>query len=413
MIDMRVHEFGTRDGLQSAAAAQFRGERGTRPEEDRAYRRTAFRDTMEHMDRIQPVMRETLQRLQEIIGRERGAPLAETGLAQVEAVLNGAFGRAGAGGEGGFLSREVTILLADLRGFTAVSALHPAGVVLELLNRYLVTMSEIIYRHQGTIDKFMGDSIMVLFGAPTTRDDDVRHALACAVEMQLAMDKLNEDHKERGMPEFYMGIGINTGTVMAGLLGSELYSEYTVIGDQVNLASRIEAYSLRGQVLISEATFERCRGYVETAEPMEVHVKGKEQPVTLRELLTIPSLGKEVPRQEIRRSPRVEVRIPFTYQLIENKIIMPQVRQGTLLDISYHGVLAELEEPLPAYSDIKLDLDMSLIGYHAADVYAKVLKTKPDGERYVSGIEFTSVSVQSNLNIKHFVQLLIQGSENR
>jgi len=380
----------------------------------RAYRRAAFRDTMEHMDRIQPAMRETLQRLQEIIGRERGAPLAETGLAQVEAVLTEAFGRAaGAGCEGGFLSREVTILLADLRGFTAVSALHPAGVVLELLNRYLVTMSEIIYRHLGTIDKFMGDSIMVLFGAPTTRDDDVRHALACAVEMQLAMDKLNEDHKERGMPEFYMGIGINTGTVMAGLLGSELYSEYTVIGDQVNLASRIEAYSLRGQVLISEATFERCRGYVETAEPMEVHVKGKEQPVTLRELLAIPSLGKEVPRQEIRRSPRVEVRIPFTYQLIENKIIMPQVRRGTLLDISYHGVLAELEEPLPAYSDIKLDLDMSLIGYHAADVYAKVLKTKPEGERYASGIEFTSVSVQSNLNIKHFVQLLIQGSENR
>jgi adenylate cyclase len=366
------------------------------------------------MDAVQPVVREMLQRLQEIIGRERGAPLAGAGLAQVEAVLTQAFRRAtSTGGEGDFLSREVTILLADLRGFTSVSALHPAGVVLELLNRYLVTMSEIIYRHQGTIDKFMGDSIMVLFGAPTTRDDDVRHALACAVEMQLAMDKLNEDHKERGMPEFYMGIGINTGTVMAGLLGSELYSEYTVIGDQVNLASRIEAFSLRGQVLISEATFERCRGYVETAEPMEVHVKGKEQPVTLREVLTIPSLGREVPRQEIRRSPRVEVKIPFTYQLIENKIIMPQVHRGTLLDISYHGVLAELEEPLPAYSDIKLDLDMSLIGYHAADVYAKVLKTTRDGEHYVSGIEFTSVSVQSNLNIKHFVQLLIQGSENR
>jgi adenylate cyclase len=366
------------------------------------------------MDKVQPAVRETLQRVQEIIGRERGVPLAGAGLAQVEAVLTQAFMRAaGTGGEGDFLSREVTILLADLRGFTSVSALHPAGVVLELLNRYLVTMSEIIYRHHGTIDKFMGDSIMVLFGAPVTRDDDVRNALACAVEMQLAMDQLNEDHKERGMPEFYMGIGINTGTVMAGLLGSELYSEYTVIGDQVNLASRIEAFSLRGQVLISEATFERCRGFVDAAEPMEVRVKGKDQPVTLREVLAIPSLGKEVPRQEIRRSPRVEVKIPFTYQLIENKIIMPQVHRGTLLDISYHGVLAELEEQLPAYSDIKLDLDMSLIGYHAADVYAKVLKTKPEGDRHVAGIEFTSVSVQSNLNIKHFVQLLIQGSENR
>ena len=153
-----------------------------------------------------------------------------------------------------------------------------------------------------------------------------------AVERQLAMENSTRSQEEGA--EFYMGIGINTGMVMAGMLGSDLYSEYTVIGDQVNLASRIEAFSLRGQVLISEATFERCRGYVETAEPMEVHVKGKEQPVTLREVLAIPSLGQEVPRQEIRRSPRVEVRIPFTYQLIENKIILPQTHRGKLSDIS-------------------------------------------------------------------------------
>lgn len=369
---------------------------------------------MKRMDKVQPVVRVALERLQQLIARECGAPLAGAGLAQAEAVLAEALGRAAnTGSTGGFLSREVTILLADLRGFTSISALHPAGVVLDLLNRFLVTMSEIIYRYQGTIDKFMGDSIMVLFGAPTTGDDDVRHALACAVEMQLAMDRLNEDHRARGLPEFHIGIGINTGTVMAGLLGSELYSEYTVIGDEVNLASRIEAFSLRGQVLISETTFERCGGYVQTAEPVQVHVKGKEQPVTLREVLGISSLGKEIPRQEFRRSPRVEVKIPFRYQLVENKIVMPQVHKGTLLDIGYHGVLAELGQPLPEYSDIRLDLDLSLVGYHATDVYAKVLQTKRDRKRYVSGIEFTSVSVQSNLNIKHFVQLLIQGSENR
>lgn len=369
---------------------------------------------MAGMDKPQPALRKALQRVQEIIARERGAPLSGNALAQLEAALAGIAGHAaGTAGEGSFLSREVTILLADLRGFTALSAVHPVGVVLDLLNRYFVTMSEIIFRHRGTIDKFMGDSIMVLFGVPDTGEDDVRRALACAVEMQLAMDALNQDHRQRGMPEFYMGIGINTGTVMAGLLGSDLYSEYTVIGDQVNLASRIETFSLRGQVLISEATFERCRGYLETAEPMEVHVKGKAGPVRLREVLAIPALGKSLPRQEIRRSPRVEVKLPFTYQLIENKIIMPQAHRGTLLDISYHGVLAELEEPLPEYSDIRLDLDLSLIGCHAADVYAKVLNSKQAGGRCVSGIEFTSVSVQSNLNIKHFVQLLIQGSDDR
>jgi len=163
-----------------------------------------------------------------------------------------------------FLSREVTIVLADLRGFTAISESFPPTAVLELLNRYLGRMSEIIFRHEGAIDKFMGDSIMVLFGAPNAHDDDVQRALACAVEMQLAMEEINDDNKRRGMPELFMGIGINTGTVMAGLLGSELYSEYTVIGDEVNLTSRIEAFSLRGQ---HRARFHRLAVDVDRAAP--------------------------------------------------------------------------------------------------------------------------------------------------
>jgi adenylate cyclase len=310
-----------------------------------------------------------------------------------------------------FLSREVTIVLADLRGFTAISESFPPTAVLELLNRYLGRMSEIIFRHEGAIDKFMGDSIMVLFGAPNAHDDDVQRALACAVEMQLAMEEINDDNKRRGMPELFMGIGINTGTVMAGLLGSELYSEYTVIGDEVNLASRIEAFSLRGQILISRNTYERCRGFVQTAEPMDVHVKGKAEPVSLREVLAIPSLGLEVPRQEIRRSPRIEVRIPFTYQLVKSKIVVPQVHQGTILDISYHGVLAEVSEDIEALSEIKLGLDLSLVGYKATDIYAKVLKCRQQDARYLAAVEFTSVSVQSNMNIQQFIHLLIQGSD--
>jgi adenylate cyclase len=310
-----------------------------------------------------------------------------------------------------FLSREVTIVLADLRGFTSISESFPPTAVLELLNRYLGRMSEIIFRHEGAIDKFMGDSIMVLFGAPHAHDDDVQRALACAVEMQLAMEEINHDNKQLGMPELYMGIGINTGTVMAGLLGSELYSEYTVIGDEVNLASRIEAFSLRGQILISRNTYERCSDFVQTAEPMDVHVKGKAEPVSLREVLAIPSLGLEVPRQEIRRSPRIEVRIPFTYQLVKSKIVVPQIHQGTILDISYHGVLAEVSEEIEALSEIKLGLDLSLVGYKASDIYAKVLKCRQHDARYLAAVEFTSVSVQSTMNIQQFIHLLIQGSD--
>ena len=312
---------------------------------------------------------------------------------------------------GNFLSREVTIVLADLRGFTSISENCPPTAVLELLNRYLGRMSEIIFRHEGAIDKFMGDSIMVLFGAPLAHEDDVRRALVCAVEMQLAMEDINRENKRRGMPELYMGIGINTGTVMAGLLGSELYSEYTVIGDEVNLASRIEAFSLRGQILISRNTYERCRDLVQTADPMDVYVKGKAEPVTLREVVAIPSLNMAVPRQEIRRSPRIEVKIPFSYQVVKSKIVVPQVYPGTILDISYHGVLAEVDHELEAHCEIKLGLDLSLVGYKATDVYAKVLKSRREGASYMSALEFTSVSVQTNLNIQQFIHLLIQGSE--
>jgi adenylate cyclase len=271
-------------------------------------------------------------------------------------------------------------------------------------------MSEIAIHHGGTIDKFMGDAIMVLFGAPFSHAEDVTRAVTCAVDMQLALFEINAYHRANGMPELNMGIGINTGTVMAGMLGSDIYAEYTVIGDEVNLASRIEAYSLRGQVLISEATHARVRDYVTASDPTDVYVKGKRDPVKLYEVLAIPSLGKEVPRQEIRKSPRVETHIPFTYHTIDGKIVSNEARAGTILDISYNGVLALLEGDVPAQTDIKLDLNLSLAGTSATDVYARVLKTfEREGER-VASIEFTSVSVQSNVNIRHFVQLLIQGS---
>jgi hypothetical protein len=147
--------------------------------------------------------------------------------------------------------------------------------VLDLLNRCFVTMSEIIFRNHGTIDKFMGDSILVLFEA--SRGDAVKNAVTCAVDMQCAMEAFNAVNRAQGLPDLYFGIGINTGRVMSALLGSDLYSEYTVIGDEVNLASRIESFSLRGQVLISESTWERCQDYVRCGEPMDVFVKGRSQ----------------------------------------------------------------------------------------------------------------------------------------
>ena len=359
-------------------------------------------------------IQEALRRVQELVASSTGAPLQGDAVKKLHALLAGLGEQAAPSHDvGNFLSRDVTILLADLRGFTTVAAKQSADVVLAMLNRYFGRMSALIFGNGGSIDKFMGDAIMVLFGAPVAHPDDVRHAVTCAVQMQIAMDEVNREHRAQGLPELFMGIGINTGTVMAGMLGSEAYSEYTVIGDEVNLASRIEAFSLRGQVLVGENTYRRCADFVEAEEPLSVQVKGKSEPVLLREVRGIPSLGLQVPRNEIRRSPRVEVTIPFTYQRIENKIVSPVAKEGKTRDMSYHGLLAELDEEIAPMTDLRLEINLSLLGRKSTDVYAKVLKSFRVDGKPVCGIEFTSTDSSTAFDIQRFVQLLLQGSATR
>jgi adenylate cyclase len=268
-------------------------------------------------------------------------------------------------------------------------------------------MNEIIARYLGSIDKFMGDSIMVLFGSPIERPDDVQRALACAIEMQLAMTELNDRHRQDGVPDLYMGIGINTGNVMAGKFGSHFYSEYTVIGDEVNLASRIEAFSLRGQVLISGNTLAHCRDFVTVGDAMEVFVKGKTQSVRLHELLEIPSKNLKVPRHELRRSHRLEVNLPCSFNVVQDKIVMPHAARATIRDIGYHGVLIELEQPLEVRDELKLEFELPLVDFRATDIYARVVKLKHGRNRLFAGIEFTSIDPDTNMKLQLFVQLLI------
>jgi adenylate cyclase len=306
-------------------------------------------------------------------------------------------------------SRRVTILLSDLRGFTSVAERYTALEMVEALNRYFKRMSEIIIRHGGTIDKFMGDAIMVLFGAPIVRDDDIESALACAIEMQLAMNEINEENKAFGMAPLYMGIGINTGEVVAGHLGSALHSEYTVIGDQVNLASRVEAHSLRGQILLSENTYLLARDYIETGDLKEVKVKGKKGSVRLYELRsTTRPRALAAPRREIRNSPRVEVDMPLTFQLLDSRSVLEQRILGRVIDISYGGMYIVSPVPIEPYSDIKIALSVSLLGSEMSEIYAKVLRVSPVNESHECRVELTSIDEEASLTIKEFVDGIIE-----
>ena len=357
-------------------------------------------------------IRSAVKRVEQIVlsetGRRLGATAQEALIRILKDVASHNFSASS-----GFSNRSITILLADIRGFTAISASHPSGAVLKVLNRCLIEMSEIVIQHRGRIDKFMGDAIMAIFEDADAAEEGARRAVHCAVDMQIAMDALNAYYRELSLPELYLGIGVNTGTVVAGVFGSNLYSTYTVIGDDVNLTSRIESFSLRGQVLIGQRTFALCGDYIETGTPVAVRVKGKEQPVTLHEVLSIPSLGKNVPRKELRRSPRVVVRMPFSYRRIEDDIELPQACTGTIVDIGYQGVLVETDEALAPSSEVKLDLELPLVRTKASNVYAKVVKTAKSESAFAAGLEFTSLSPQDSSNIQLFVQMLIQGGETR
>lgn len=339
-----------------------------------------------------------------VLARETQAPVAPAVQAEIASILAA---RHGVPAELAVDQREVTILVADLRGFTALTATQPAGTIVTMLNLCLSRLSEVVFRYEGVIDKFNGDSLTVLFGAPAAREDDVLRALCCAVEMQLAMRDLNNHYLRRQMPELHLGIGVNTGMVMAGRFGSQAYSEYAVIGNQVSLASRIESFSLRGQVLISENTYARCNGVASATEPKEVFVAGKSLPVKVRELIAIASRRLKVPRQEFRRSHRVEVRLPCSLRRLDNGQPVGEAQRALIRDVGYHGLLLELERPLAVQDEVALAFDLTLVDYQVNDVRARVAKVKREEGRLLAGLEFTHIGVESNAKIQMFVQLLV------
>ncbi|HST30309.1 MAG TPA: adenylate/guanylate cyclase domain-containing protein [Chthoniobacterales bacterium] len=185
--------------------------------------------------------------------------------------------------------REVTVLFSDLRNFTSMSERLTPQKMLEILNRYFTRMDAIISRHGGVVDKYMGDALMALFGAPLTNPDDADRAMQAALEMSEALDDLNQRWEKRGLPAIGIGIGINTDVVVAGNMGSETRLNYTVIGDGVNLASRLEGLTktpaYKARIIISGTTLARAKRQYRTQRLGEVAVKGRQQPTEIFALL--------------------------------------------------------------------------------------------------------------------------------
>ncbi|MCP9493257.1 MAG: HAMP domain-containing protein [Pyrinomonadaceae bacterium MAG19_C2-C3] len=179
------------------------------------------------------------------------------------------------------VSRRVTVLFSDIRGFTGTSEMMRPEQVVAMLNEYFKIMVDVVFRHHGMLDKFIGDGMMVIFGAPVDDPHQEEHAIRAALEMQQEVYKLCEKWELQGRSSIRIGIGINSGSAVVGNIGSDERLEYTAIGDTVNLASRLESATkeLGVDILISEYTYDAVRGLFPAMPQGEVHVKGRQQPV--------------------------------------------------------------------------------------------------------------------------------------
>jgi adenylate cyclase len=183
--------------------------------------------------------------------------------------------------------REVTVLFSDIRGFTPMSEHMAPADVAEVLCRYFSEMVRIVMDHQGMVNNFIGDALVAVYNAPMEQPDHARRAVLTGLEMLRAWETLQEEWRDAGLPTFRIGIGINTGAVFAGNIGMEKRLQYTVIGDTVNAAARLEALNkeLGTSFLISHATYERVADLVEVRPLAPILVKGKVEPLQLYEVL--------------------------------------------------------------------------------------------------------------------------------
>ncbi|MBI3458022.1 MAG: adenylate/guanylate cyclase domain-containing protein [Candidatus Rokubacteria bacterium] len=187
--------------------------------------------------------------------------------------------------------RVMTVLFSDIRGYTTFAERHPPEEVVAVLHEYLTAMVAVVFRHKGTLDKFIGDAIMALFGAPLPDSEHALHACSAAIEMAETLERLNAQWRATGRETLSAGIGISSGEMVVGNLGSSQRFAYTVTGDQVNLAARLEGltkdYQTRRKIIISEGTYAYVRERVTTRPLGSVTVKGKLQPVEIYEVIDV------------------------------------------------------------------------------------------------------------------------------
>jgi adenylate cyclase len=252
--------------------------------------------------------------------------------------------------------RTVTTLISDIRGFTSLSEQVAPEQVVNLLNLYLKEMTQVIQQYGGTLNDIMGDGLVVFFGAPLARPDDAERAVACAVAMQLAMESVNHQSQAVGLPNLEMGIGINTGDVVVGNIGSENHTKYTAIGNHVNIAARIESFTVGGQILISESTFEFVRSMVRIDGQTQSYMKGLAMPISLYEVSGIAGDHNIFLPEDHDAFVTLKQELPILYGMVQNKQVEDLEFEGMLVKLSAKGAEVRSSYLPPVLSTLKLTL---------------------------------------------------------
>ena len=339
--------------------------------------------TVDQLRRILAGKNAELARAHELVRRAFGRYVSEE---VAESLL-----RAPEGLELGGEERETTILMSDLRGFTAMAARLTPHEVIEVLNLYLEAMVDVIGRYQGTIDEIIGDAILVIFGAPVLSDDHADKAVACGLAMQLAMEDVNERLVAKGASALEMGIGVHTGRVIVGNIGSLRRTKYAAVGSNVNLAGRIESFTVGGQLLVSEDTRAKVKAPLRIDGQFQVEPKGAAGNLALFEIgaigapfdLSLPSRSK--PLRPLTPP------LPIQFTVLEEKFAGRTVHEGHLTDVS--DLEASVQSPLAlvVLSNLKIIVSAIPQGNPAGEIYAKVLQSVA-GAPGRARIWFTSVS---------------------
>ena len=300
--------------------------------------------------------------------------------------------------------RLVTMLMSDLRGFSNISEQLAPEKVVDILNIYLGHMADIITAYGGTIDEFIGDAILVIFGAPIQREDDSQRAVACALAMQNAMKEVNEAIIDQGLPPLEMGIGINTGEVVVGNIGSLKRAKYGVVGSHVNLTSRIETYTVGGQILISQHTWDRVSDVVGIGKRMKVSTKGFASPISIYEVEKIEGTYNLVLPTYEHHLINLSEKLKITFSTLDGKHMTGDLLEGEITRLSSAAAIIQTPHKLPELTNLRIDFMIPGSAENiAGDLYAKVVGVLEGGE----GVEvrFTAVPEEVGEAIRHLVSM--------